>query len=212
MHVKRSNECEKARATGFFTRRRSWLMVLWCLGLTIVCLAAGGGLLSLVEKEPMEEDVPMFFAYDVPDEISLPPPKKPANRGEAAVLSAPAAPADAPYPDADLAARIECTILTVPVDPMVEPFPRVDWVDRVSREGDRMDWQPLPGDSFHNPSGFVGQLYDFKEFSSGERSGMSADDCRARIARFVQQGWNASVFAEYAAHYVYVGAGMFSVR
>ena len=47
-------------------------MVLWCLGLTIVCLAAGGGLLSLVEKEPMDEDVPMFILHPEPAQYPFP--------------------------------------------------------------------------------------------------------------------------------------------
>ncbi len=209
MHAKMGEECEKARSMVFFTWDRRWAMVLWCLWLAIVCLAASGVLLSLFKKEPMEEDVPMLFAFDVPDEIPLPPMKKPAGWGKAGGLNVPANPVDVPYPDADLAERITCTILTVPAGPMVEPYPDQDWEGRISRAGGRMDWRPLPGDSCHNPSGFAGRLYDFKEFSSGGESGMSADDCRARMVHFVQQGWDEGVFAEYASHSVYVGAGLF---
>lgn len=157
-------------------------MALWCLGLTAMCLLTGGWLLSLTDSEPMEEDVPMFVAYYAPDEVPV-PPRKPASWAL-------------------------CAILAVPTAPLIEPIPDPEWSERISRVGDRMDWLPLPGYSSGNPSGFVGTLYDFKEFSSGGKTGMKADDCRALIARFVQHEWDAKEFAEYASHNVYVGADL----
>lgn len=182
MSVKMNAGGGEARIGCFSTRRRGWFMALWCLGVTAMCLLTGGWLLSMADSEPMEEDVPMFVAYYAPDEVPV-PPRKPASWAS-------------------------MVILTVP-PPFIEPMPDSEWEERISRVGDRADWRPLPGDSSGNPSGFVGTLYDFKEFSSGGKTGMKADDCRALIARFVEYEWDAKVFAEYASHSVYVGAGLF---